>query len=304
MNNVATFRSAGGVIVTTTPITLCAPDRHPLSAHWWRDDGRAVGEYAGVVVINPATAVRADYYHRYARFLAENGFVVLTYDYRGIGASRRGSLRKWKSISNADWGGLDFEAALALCHQIYLDLPLYAVAHSIGGMLVGFAPSNRFIQRCISVGAQYGYWPDYAWSDRFSMWLRWHVIMPLLTLIFGYCPAKALGWHEDLPAAAAFEWAFRRKQLTSTWGARRMPIQNFDGMTGDILALEVADDAFGTPMAVERLLAYFRNSRQRRKVLSLESVNCESIGHFGFFHERFRSTLWKQSLDWLSEAWP
>lgn len=289
--------------MTATPITLFAADRYPLSAHWWRDDGRAAKGHTGIVVINPATAVRADYYHRYARFLAENGFVVLTYDYRGIGASRSGSLRKCKSISNGDWGELDCEAALVLSRQTYPRLPLYVVAHSIGGMLVGFAPSNRFIKRCISVGAQYGYWPDYLRRDRFSMWLRWHAAMPLLTFIFGYCPAKTLGWHEDLPAAAAFEWAFRRKQLIATWGTQRMPLQNFDRMTGDILAIEITDDTFGTSVAIDRLLAYFTNSRCKRKRISPESINCKSIGHFGFFHERFRSTLWAQSLCWFSEAW-
>lgn len=290
--------------VEATPVMLLAADRYPLSAHWWRDRNRSICESSGVVVINPATAVRADYYHRYARFLAENGFEVLTYDYRGIGQSRRGNLRRWKCISNSDWGQLDCEAALRWASERFSQSPLYLVAHSIGGMLLGFAPSNNVVKRCITVGAQYGYWRDYAGRERLSMWLRWHVLMPGLTAVFGYCPARAMGWHEDLPATAAFEWAFRRARLISTWGAKRMPLENFDRLTGEILAIEISDDVFGTPVAIDRLLAYFKNRRNRKKRISPASVGCEDIGHFGFFNDRFRSTLWQESLSWFSDELP
>lgn len=289
--------------VEAEAVTLLAEDRYPLSAHWWCDRKRAVCDIRGVVVINPATAVRADYYHRYARFLAESGFAVLTYNYRGIGRSRRGSLRSCKSISHGDWGRLDCEAALTHARAMAPDASLYVVAHSIGGMLLGLAPGNYAVKRCISVGAQYGYWRDYARSKRLSMWLRWHFLMPVVTAVFGYCPAKAMGWHEDLPASAAFEWAFRSADLASTWGWSRMPIQNFENMAGEILALELSDDAFGTPVAIDRLLAYFKNSRNRKKEIAPASLDSEAIGHFGFFNDRFRSTLWSESLQWLCEEW-
>jgi predicted alpha/beta hydrolase len=304
MNSTERLSSSSTInTVEMAPVTLLAADRYPLSAHWWHDRNRSIGESSGVVVINPATAVRADYYHRYARFLAENGYVVLTYDYRGIGRSRQGNLQRWKSISNSDWGQLDCEAALTYARETLPQSPLYVVAHSIGGMLLGFAPSNHTVKRCIMVGAQYGYWRDYARAERLSMLLRWHVLMPIITAIFGYCPAKVMGWHEDLPAAAAFEWAFRSGCLISTWGAQRMPLHHFDYMTGEILAVEICDDAFGTPVAIDRLLTYFKCSRNRKKAIQPASVGCEHIGHFGFFHDRFRSTLWQESLCWLADTW-
>jgi predicted alpha/beta hydrolase len=39
------------------------------------------------VIINSATAVKQGYYESFASFLAEHGYLVITYDYRGIGAS-------------------------------------------------------------------------------------------------------------------------------------------------------------------------------------------------------------------------
>ena len=52
-----------------------------------------------VVVIAPATSVHSRYYHRFADHLFQQGFDVLTFDYRGIGHSRPPSLRGFR----ADW---------------------------------------------------------------------------------------------------------------------------------------------------------------------------------------------------------
>jgi predicted alpha/beta hydrolase len=289
--------------VQVSPVTLIATDGYRLAAHHWTHTTLPTG---AIVVINPATAVKASYYHRYAQFLVTNGMSVLTYDYRGIGKSRTGSLRKSKSISKLDWGRFDCDAALHWARSNYADVPVHVVAHSIGGLLVGLAKNNTCVGRCMTVGAQYAYWRDYERSERLSMWLRWHMLMPVLTKLFGYFPAKALGWHEDLPAAAAYEWAFRPARLeesylkASEFGSDAL--SHFAGMTGDILAVGMTDDPFGTQAAVDRLLAYFINSRRVHVRISPESIGEESIGHFSFFHDRFKTTLWQQSLDWLNSG--
>ena len=283
--------------VQVTPVTLIAADGYRLAAHHWID---ATLPIRAIVVINSATAVKAAYYHRYAQFLASNGMSVLTYDYRGIGASRRGSLREFKNVSKLDWGRFDCDAALQWARIHHADVPIHVVAHSIGGLLIGLAKNNACVGRCVTVGAQYAYWRDYEQSERLSMWLRWHILMPVLTMLFGYFPAKALGWHEDLPAAAAYEWAFRPARLEESY-LRSTPdaLAHFSGMSGDILAIGMTDDPFGTQAALDRLLAYFTSSRRVHVRISPESIGEESIGHFAFFHDRFKTTLWQQSLDWL-----
>lgn len=281
----------------STPVTLHAADGYPLVAHHWTHPSLSA---KAVVVINPATAVKAAYYHRYAKFLAANGMSALTYDYRGIGESRSGSLRKMKKVSKLDWGRYDCDAALIWAHSIYPGLPVHVVAHSIGGLLVGLAENNTCVARCVTVGAQYAYWRDYERNQRLGMWLRWHVLMPVLTAALGYFPARALGWHEDLPAAAAYEWAFRPATLEDSYRSIGSDtLAHFAGMRGDILALGMTDDPFGTEAAVDRLLAYFINSHRVHVRISPESIGERSVGHFAFFHDRFKTTLWQQSLDWL-----
>lgn len=292
-------------IPTPVPLTLTTADGHDLAAHYWPPSEPA-GEPRALVVINPATAVKAAYYHRFAAFLAGRGMAALTYDYRGIGASRRGGLRSLRRAGKLDWGRYDCAAALAWAQRSHPGLPIHVVAHSIGGLLVGLAHNNDCVARCLTVGAQYAYWPDYAAGSRLSMWLRWHLLMPALTALLGYFPARRLGWHEDLPAAAAYEWAFRPARLERAYRRQRHggadPLAHFDTMTGEILALGLSDDPFGTPAALERLLAYFRNSRRRRLEIDPARLGVEKIGHFAFFHERFRPTLWEDAWHWLADG--
>lgn len=49
------------------------------------------------------------------------------------------------------------------------------------------------------VGAQFAYWRDYAADQRWRLFGKWHVVMPLLTRALGYFPGKRLGWMEDTP---------------------------------------------------------------------------------------------------------
>lgn len=67
-------------------------------------------EILGTVIVNPATEVLARYDHAYARFLAGHGFLMRTYDDRGIGASRPVAV-KGCSIRWRDWGELGVGAS-------------------------------------------------------------------------------------------------------------------------------------------------------------------------------------------------
>ena len=271
-----------------------------LAANLWVKNERSVMR---VVIINPATAVKASYYHRYAEFLALNDSAVLTYDYRGIGESGFKDLRRHKKITKLDWGVFDCDAALAWAMERYPNKTIHVVAHSIGGLLVGLAGHNFGVTRCLMIGSQYAYWRDYRANSRFSMWLRWHFVMPLLTSILGYFPARRLGWHEDLPAKAAYEWAFRSPRLEDSYREFRQgggnPLAHFDTMTGEILSIGFSDDPFGTPAALDRLLNYFKSAKRMRLEIVPEKIGETSIGHFAFFNDRFRQTLWIDSLSWL-----
>lgn len=293
-------------MTVSQPVQILCRDGVRLGGDFWPSQHESA---IGRVVINPATGVLARYYHRYARFLTAHGFDVLTYDYRGIGASRPERLRgcgfTWR-----DWGEQDFDAALRfLADKSRADAPLIVVGHSIGGSLPGLAPGARRIDRMLTVGAQYAYWRDYAPTHRAGLVWKWHVVMPALTALYGYFPGRRLGWLEDLPAGVANEWSFRRKRMEMTHpeAERASVLARFNAVTAGILAVSLTDDELGTPQAVRRSLDYYGSAQKHEVLLTPTDYGLEKIGHFDLFHDRHQAGFWRDTLVWLRDGvnpWP
>jgi predicted alpha/beta hydrolase len=276
-----------------------------LRGHLWHS---CAAPERGVVIINPATGVLARYYHCYARFLAAAGFRAVTYDYRGIGASRPVSLRgcgyRWR-----DWGEQDFDAVLAAVMAEGWPGPLQVVGHSIGGFLPGFSERAAGLDRLLTVGAQYGYWRDYCAVQRIRLVCKWHVAMPALTLALGYFPGRWLGWLEDLPAGVANEWSFRGRRMEDSYpqAQRGDILARFGSVTAPILAVGLSDDPIASPRALRRSLDYYPSARKTQLMLTPHDFGMQAIGHFGLFHERHRDGFWQASLAWLTSGenpWP
>jgi predicted alpha/beta hydrolase len=267
-----------------------AADGYPLAGFLWRHEEQS--NRKPVVIVNPATSVRCRYYSRFAEYLHAHGFDVLTYDYRGIGESRPQKMRGFDA-GWSDWGRLDCNAMLRYADRNFPGQPIYVVGHSLGGYLLGITESNRLVRRVFTVGAQYACWRDYAAGARLRMLAKWHLAMPLVTLLYGYFPGKGLGWMEDTPRGVVWDWAVRRKRVTGA---------SFAGVTAPILAVSVTDDEFGTVAAIERLLAHFTNAEHRHLRIAPGDIGENAIGHFGFFHSRFQQKLWPIALEWMNHG--
>lgn len=290
--------------------TIPAADGVPLQAQVWANDRAGGSGLAPVVIINPATSVQSRYYRRFAEFLHAHGFNVITYDYRGIGGSRPEEMRGFDA-SWLDWGAKDFEGVLRFAGVQFPGCPVQIVAHSVGGFLIGMAPSNHVIDRVFTMGSQFAYWRDYARHKRFSMYLRWHIVMPTLTAIFGYFPGKRLGWLEDTPRGVVRDWIASHPRFEEAYKAgpqamsaedREKLVASFGRMTGSTLALSVSDDEFGTIPAIHRLLAYYKNSPSTHLRVEPGLLGQKEIGHFAFFNARFAESLWQIPLAWLRDG--
>lgn len=255
-----------------------------------------------VVIINAATSVRCRHYSRFADYLFANGFDVITYDYRGIGESRPGSI-KGLNASWTDWGALDFEAMLRRAQREFSGQPIDVVGHSFGGCAAGLGESGQVIRRLVTVGAQFAYWRDYAPEQRWRMFGKWHLLMPLLTLFCGYFPGKRLGWLEDTPAGVVRDWStptarYERRPSGRAMLARtgHMPFANVRAQT---LAISISDDPYGTIAAIERLLNYFSHAPNTHLRIDPQDIGEQQVGHFAFFRSAYQATLWPIALNWL-----
>lgn len=286
-------------------IAIHCQDGYALGGHLWPASGETK---RGTVIVNPATGVRARYYHYYARFLAEHGFDVVTYDYRGIGESRPQRLQR-QGFLWRHWGSLDFEAVAAWARHRDPTGFLGVVGHSIGGFLPGFAAGAARVDRYLTMGAQYAYWRDYAAHSRSRLFLKWHVAMPLITAALGYFPGRKLGWLEDLPKGVAHEWSFRKRRMEASYPApeRAAILARFAAVAAPILAVGMSDDELGTSQAIQRTLAYYTGAPRTHVLLTPGDMGKPSVGHFDLFHTRHSDTFWTRTLDWLiagKNPWP
>lgn len=249
------------------------------------------------VLINSATAVPRGYYDAFARYLAGEGFSVLTYDYRGIGGSRPRSLRGFRARM-LQWAEEDQAGMIDWVHGHLRPRHLLVVGHSVGGQIVGLAPDNHRIDALLGVAAQNGYFGHWPADQRFRIALRWYLALPAATWIFGYLPGW-LGTREDVPAGVAREWAAWCRRPDFLFQGHEERRRGFERFTRPILAYSLEDDDYGPRPAVESLLAEYRSASITHRHVHPREVGATEIGHFGFFRERFRSSLWRESAAWL-----
>lgn len=281
------------------PFKETASDGFILGGFTWRHPSGDADR--PVVIINAATSVRCRHYSRFADYLFAHGFDVITYDYRGIGESRPASL-KGLQASWTDWGALDFEAMLKRAQREFPRQPIDVVGHSFGGCAAGLGASGHLIRRLVTVGAQFAYWRDYAPAHRWRMFGKWHVVMPLVTMLCGYFPGKRLGWLEDTPAGVVHDWSTPTARYEKRPSGQDIHARNFAAVTAKALAISISDDPYGTIPAIERLLTYFTGSTNTHLRIAPEDIGEKEVGHFAFFRSAYQATLWPIALAWLQSG--
>jgi len=252
-----------------------------------------------IVIINSATGVKRAFYDRFARFLADEGFAVITFDYRGVGDSRPLTLNKFKAFMH-DWGELDIAGVIAWARRERPEAKICAVGHSVGGQVMGLAPNNGEVAAMVLVASQSGYWRLWPWHQRYLIFLFWYGLVPISTALRSYFPARLIGLGEDLPAGVAFEWASWGRDPRYLMGANGLASKtNFWNFRGSILSYSVENDFFAPARAVDELATFYTNAKSRRKHLMPQNLGVKRFGHFDFFRERFRDSLWQESVAWL-----
>ncbi|HEY3656390.1 MAG TPA: alpha/beta hydrolase [Steroidobacteraceae bacterium] len=248
------------------------------------------------VLIVPAMGVAQKFYSPCACWLASQGFLVATFDYSGIGLSRRTDLRRLK-VNILDWAKFDCEAMI---HAITMEArakPLYWLGHSLGGQIIGLVPSGVRIAKAVTIACGSGYWLDNAPSLKRKAWWVWYVAVPIATRLLGYFPGKRLRKVGDLPRGVVEQW--RRWCLDPHYavGAEGPEIQaQFEAVKIPITSLSFVDDEFMSLKNTESMHGFYRNAPRTMTRISPTDVGATRIGHFGFFNARFQETLWRRYL--------
>ena len=275
--------SEGGMAKFPNGVGFAAADGYPLTGRWHLPANGRSPRTAAVIAGGGGIAAKA--YHPLARLLSERGVAVFTFDYRGIGESRHGSLRGLEA-GMEHWGRDDFGAAVALAAKEFPDLAINAVGHSIGNLMIGAAPDAPRLARLVMLAPHTGYWRDYGSKWRWALFLTWHGLMPAVTKMVGFFPGRALRLGEDLPRGFAMDWArHRRPQLMVTPKDRlrfERILADFANLRCPTLALSVTDDAFAPPAAAKRLLSVYPNLDVVQEIVAPSDLGQRRLGHFSF----------------------
>jgi predicted alpha/beta hydrolase len=274
--------------------TIAARDGYTLAATVFVPEGRP----SGAVLINSATAVPRKIYRGFAGYLAQQGFAVVTYDYRGIGGSRPASLRGF-DVRMRDWAALDVSGAIDHMRNVWPKLPLTAVGHSFGGQALGLVPNNSEVARAYFVAAQAGYWRLFHSPEKYRVYALMRLIGSPVARMLGYMPGR-FGIGEDLPRNVFLEWTdWVMKPRYFFDDVTLQALENFPNYRGALRALCLTDDPWATPAAVDLLCAGFVNAQLERRDVSPAEAGVDTIGHFGFFRPAHRDTLWRDAAEWL-----
>ncbi|MBI4822199.1 MAG: alpha/beta fold hydrolase [Deltaproteobacteria bacterium] len=276
-------------------VSFDALDGYPLRGALFVPE-KTVG---GAVLIAGAMGVRQRYYRGFGEFLSRRGLASLTFDYRGIGESRRGPAQGLDA-SMIDWAERDLGGAVRALTSRFSELPLLWVGHSLGGQLMGFVEAP--VRAAVFVASQSGYWRNWSGVPRILMRAVWAMIPPMVDLV-GYLPMRRLGQGEDVPSQVACDWA--------TWGKRPQYLKQtadergsrgYATWSGALRSYAISDDGYAPIESVEALVRLYRSAESEIRVVRPRDVGLSSIGHFGFFRPELASTLWGEAADWLLEA--
>lgn len=254
------------------------------------------GDSRGSILIAPAMGVAQRFYAPIAAWLASHGFRVATFDYFGIGLSRKTDLASLE-ISITDWARHDCEAMVAALAKDSPDKPLYWIGHSLGGQILGLVPNRERVSKMITIACGSGYWLDNPLSLRLKVWWLWYIAAPLSVRMFGYFPGKRLRKVGDLPRGVMQQW--RRWCLDRDYavGAEGPEVRaQYAALRIPITSLSFADDEFMSLKNTRSLHDCYQGAQRCMKRIAPADVGARRIGHFGFFNSRFQDSLWQAYL--------
>ncbi|HSJ72556.1 MAG TPA: alpha/beta fold hydrolase [Acidimicrobiia bacterium] len=264
-------------------------------SEWGTADGSEPEYSRGVVVVSGAFAIQHKFYGRFAASLAEAGYSVVTYDYRGVGGSKPRNLDKLDATMT-DWALLDMEAAVEWARTHFPTRRLFLVGHSFGGQVAGLLEKTDDVAGMATFSSGSGYWRLQGRGQRWVVRFHVTVTLPVMSRLHGYAPWHMIGPGEDLPKGVALQWSRLCRKRRYLLSDSTLPLDRYETFTAPVVAFSFGDDDWGTSKSVDTMMGAYPNVT--RIHVEPGDVGVERIGHAGYFTEPCRP-LWKDVIVWL-----
>lgn len=236
------------------------------------------------IIVASATGVPQLFYRRFSEYAVQQGFQVLTFDYRGVAQSAPQSLKGFE-MSYLDWGTLDLSAAIDYMSDDVT--PLFVVGHSYGGQALGLTNNHHKVKAmyCFGTGAGWaGYMP---FKERFKVQVMWNIIFPPLVALNGYLPWSKMNMGADLPLGVYQQWRKWCKHPTYFFAdpAQHELKNRYAQVKSIIYAVSADDDDWALPQSREAFMRHYTHAELHFLNVSAEEYQLKEIGHMGYFRK-------------------
>lgn len=279
-------------MTTFEDIQIQCRDNYVLSGRYYPSKSDIKHPYP--ILICPATGITKNFYHSFTEWLSEQGYNVLSFDFRGIGDSLHGRIKDSKA-SIVQWGQLDIPAAIeTLLVKTGAD-KVIILGHSAGGQLLGIVPNYEKVAKVVAVSGSTGHVKGLKGRTKILAPLMFKAIFPLARYSIGYGPTNVIGMGENLPKDVAKQWAqFCGKSgyIINAIGHSVHVNDNYhEKISAPIISLWSSDDEIATETNVKDLLRLYPNSQTHMIELNPQAYNHKAIGHMLMF-KKSHQNLW------------
>jgi len=277
-------------------LELITKDHIPLAVHLFRPE-KSNGK---LLLINSATGVKQQVYFSFAHFFAEQGFTVISYDYRGIGLSKPKNMKGFKA-SMRIWGAEDYKTLTQYIKTEFPEYKKYCLGHSVGALILGMNEDSIMFDEFIFVGTQNAFVGNLKIRTKIEAYLGFGIVQPLTTGLLGYFPANWFGLGESLPKNCAYDW---RTLILNRKSTNRL-LEKIDdyskNLTQKVFVIRAEDDIWLTEKGVLSLLNNtYPNLKPSYRLVKASESDKNEIGHVNFFRN-YNKKLWNIILNELTD---
>lgn len=243
----------------------------------------------------------------FAPFLASQGYDVFVLDMQGRGLSTP-KISKRSEYGQVDVIKTDIPLALAKIKELKGDVPIYAAAHSWGGVLM-LAYLSRFehhIKNLVLFGSKRQLTRrNWAWFKQ--VFLGWHMMARIFILFYGFLPAKKFKMGSDDEPKNHYRQINKWLKPGSKW------IDNIDGFDyGEALSSKELppllflagknDKLLGHPVDVKILADEVKNTPKDYWLLAKSEGFAVDYGHIDMLtHKNAPKDYFGKIVDWMEE---
>ncbi|MBJ9955773.1 alpha/beta hydrolase family protein [Acinetobacter courvalinii] len=244
------------------------------------------------ILICPATGITKNFYHAFAQWLNQQGYPVLSFDFRGIGESLHGALKDSTASIN-EWGMYDIPAAIeALLNRTQAE-KVIIVGHSAGGQLLGIASNYHKVAKVLAIAGSTGHVKGLKGKTKVLAPVMFNVIFPVSSYVKGYGATQFIGMGENLPKNVAKQWAeFCSKPGYVMNAIGKTIFEDYhQQIQCPITSFWATDDEIATHSNVQDLLRLYPNAQTKLIELNPQQLGYKRIGHMLMF-KKSHQKIW------------